>query len=127
MKDHGSFTFEQKGQLIISRAFDAWNKETAQSMCKQMYILANKINDKPWGILVDLTQWEFGPPDMWEPIEDLNRWANDHNQKFEAVVCGLNIQKKLLENSQEVFREVESEFFDNEAKALQWLAKNGIK
>jgi len=32
MKEHGSFTFEKKGQLITSRANDAWNKETSQEI-----------------------------------------------------------------------------------------------
>ena len=127
LKEHGSFTFEKKGQLIISRAYDAWNKETAQSMCSECLKLAQSIKDKPWAILVDLTQWEFGTPDMWEPIEELNQWANKNNQKFEAVVCSLNIQQKLLEKSHEIFTEVNSQFFKTENDALQWLKSNGIE
>jgi len=86
MKEHGTFELELKGQLIIVRAFDAWNIETSQSLCNNYLKLVDKIKDKPWGCFVDLTKWEHGTPDMWEPIDETNAWAKKHNQKFEAVV-----------------------------------------
>lgn len=121
MLEHGSYKFEINQQTLVVRCFDAWNIETVISMCHEYKIHVNKIKNKPWACLVDLTQWELSTPGMWDHIDELNEWGNINNQKYEAVVCSSSLQQHFMENSHEVLTNVESKFFDTLPQAYQWL------
>lgn len=126
MWEHGSFTLEVIDQTLIVKCFDAWNIETVIRMCKEYKECIEKIYDKPWACMVDLTQWELSPPQMWEEIDTLNRWGNSNNQKYEAVICSLSIQKSLMQESHSVLTNVESKFFENIEEATRWLKSVGV-
>jgi hypothetical protein len=126
MIEHGSFQMEVIDQTLVVKCFDAWNTETVVRMCKEYKELVKTIKDKPWACLVDLSQWELSTPDMWEKIDELNEWANQNNQKYEAVICSLSIQRMFLEASHEVLTNVESRFCDDLQEAFNWLQSVGV-
>ncbi len=126
MKEHGSFTFEVFHQTLVVKCFDAWNTETVIRLCREYQEHAQQISDKPWGCLVDMSCWELSTPDMWEKIDELNEWGNQNNQKYEAVICSLSIQRSLMESSHEVLTNVETQFCEDIAQAYEWLASVGV-
>ena len=126
-KEHGSFEIEVINQVVVLRSFGAWNVETAIHMRNDFQQIASKIANRPWACLVDLRSWELGGPEIWSPIERLNMWCDQNNQKLEAVVCSLLIQKHLLENAQKALLHSETEFFDNINKAKIWLNTKGYE
>lgn len=63
---------------------------------------------------------------MWDEIDKLNHWGNSNNQKYEAVICGMSIQKILMKTSHEVLTNVESRFFTKVEEAYDWLASVGV-
>lgn len=119
--EHGGYEFELKGQLLIMRPTGAWNYETAQRCCREYKDIAMSINNKPWACLVNLLSWEMGTPDIWPEIDRVNAWADEHNERFEAVVCSTSLQTYMLEQTYDKFKNVKSEFFDSEAEAIAWL------
>ncbi|MEI6895947.1 MAG: hypothetical protein V5786_00395 [Psychromonas sp.] len=121
MQEHGFFKMEIIKQTLIIECFDAWNIETVLRHCAEYKELVRKINDKPWASLVDLSQWELAIPEMWDEIKELNEWANINNQKFEAVICSLSLQKWLMKDSHVALTNVETRFFDNRVQAQDWL------
>lgn len=126
MREHGSFKMQVVGQTLIVQCFDSWNLETVQRMCKEYKALASTISDKPWACLVDMRHWELSTPEMWDEIDVLNEWGNANSQKYEAVVCSLNLQKELMVESHEVLTNVETQFCDTIEQAHAWLAQQGV-
>lgn len=126
MLEHGSFKLEVIGQTLVVQCFDAWNIETVLRMCKEYKECIEDIKHKPWACLVDLSQWELSVPEMWDEVDKLNHWGNSNNQKYEAVICGMSIQKSLMETSHEVLTNVESRFFTKVEEAYDWLASVGV-
>jgi hypothetical protein len=49
-----------------------------------------------------------------------------HNQKYEAVICNMSIQKKLMGDSHAALTNVETAFFENKHQAHQWLIQRGL-
>lgn len=70
--------------------------------------------------------WELSTPEMWDEVDLLNEWGNTNNQKYEAVVCSLNLQKELMVDSHEVLTNVETQFCDTVEQAQAWLAQKGV-
>lgn len=126
MKEHGAFNMQVVDQTLIVKCFDNWNHETVKRLCKEYKNHVRGISDKPWGCLVDLSHWELSTPEMWDEIDDLNTWGNANNQRFEAVVCSLVIQKELMVASHEVLTNVETTFCDNIEQAYLWLESRGV-
>tara|TARA_R110002167_G_scaffold91458_1_gene246019 strand:- start:68650 stop:69054 length:405 start_codon:yes stop_codon:yes gene_type:complete len=124
--EHGSFEFELSGQVLIMRPGGAWNVETAIRCCKEYKELAESINDSPWAGVVNLLSWELGTPEIWAEIDAVNAWADQHNEKFEAVICANSLQTFLLEQTYSKFRNVQTKFCDTELEALKWLSSEGI-
>jgi len=50
---------------------------------------------------------------MWDEIIELNKWGNSNNQKYEAVIGSMSLQKSLMEESHTVLTNVETKFCDN--------------
>lgn len=121
MREHGSFKIESNNQVITVRFLDEWNRETSVRMCREFQVIANKISDKPWACIVDLTQWNLGGPEVWEPILEVNEWCTEHGQALEAVVCNTGVQKFIMKQTHEALPKTESRFFETEEAAKDWL------
>lgn len=126
MQEHGSFKLQIVDQTLVVQCFGSWNLETVLRMCKEYKVLAEQISDKPWACLVDLSQWELSTPEMWDEIDKLNEWGNENNQRYEAVICKLSIQKSLMEDSHTVLTNVETNFCQNIEHAYEWLNSVGV-
>ena len=126
MQEHGSFKIEVIDQTLIIKCFDAWNLETVIRLCREYKEHVESIKDKPWGCLVDLSQWELSTPDMWDEINKLNEWGNINNQKYEAVICSMSLQQMLMEDSHTALTNVETNFCDNIEQAYDWLNSVGV-
>lgn len=119
--EHGGYDFEVIGQVLIMRPSGAWNFETAERCCREYKEIAKTLNHKPWACLVNLLSWEMGTPDIWPEIDRVNHWADQNNERFEAVVCSTSVQTYMLEQTYDKFTNVQTEFFENEKNALDWL------
>jgi len=127
MLEHGSFKIELIKQVITVRFFGEWNKETSVRMCEEFHEKAKTITGQPWACIVDLTKWELGGPEVWEPIVQINDWCTENGQAFEAVVCRQELQKFIMEKTHEALPKTVSSFFQTEVDAKNWLCKYGYK
>ena len=122
LNEHGNFKISINSQTIILEAYGAWNYETAIRFCHDFKQSVKKIESKPWASLIDLREWDLSTPDIWEAIDDLTIWSEQHNQRYEATIYINNIQKTLLEQSQQNFENISVQYFDQPELAYQWLA-----
>ncbi len=121
---HGSYSISSNNQILTVKAYDEWNTETVTSCCEAFKAEAKKLMHENWSCLVDLSEWELGPPGMLREINKLNVWSEENKQVFEAVVVKNSVQQHFLENSHKVFNTIESKFFDNHDDALSWLSNS---
>ena len=126
MQPHGSFKLSVIDRVIIIEAIGAWNYEAAVVFANEYKKRIEQLNKRPWACLIDLTNWELFTPEASDYLDDINRWAERNNQRFEVVVCGLSIQKALLEKNQEAFTNVETKFCENIEQAYEWLKSVGV-
>lgn len=126
MLEHGSFELEIRNKTLISRAFGAWNYETALRYSKESKQLVGSLIKEHWASLVDLSEWELATPDILEVIVRLNSWASENNLRYEVVICNSSLQQVLLEQYQEGFTDVESRFVENLEQAYEWLSDMGL-
>jgi len=121
---HGKYSISVNEQVLTVKAYDDWNIETVIACFEAFRDQAKKLMHESWSCLVDLSQWNLGPPGMLNEIKKLNVWSEKNNQKFEAVIVKDSVQKHLLQNSHQAFNSIESKFFDNHDDALSWLSKS---
>ena len=126
MQEHGSFELSLCGQILIIKAYDSWNVETATRFAVEYKKLALQICDRPWVELVDLSQWFLGTPEIWSQVDSVNEWSNQNNKQYEAVIYCLSLQEALLKRSEISLSNVESAFFKNEKDARAWLFEKGF-
>jgi len=127
MQEHGSFEVKLVGQVLVIKAYDTWNVETVLRLCDECKSLTSQIIDEPWAAIIDLSCWELGTPEIWEPISKLDAWINENNYKYEAVIINSILQKILLERSHEVLSNAETRFCKDINEAFSWLSDAGIK
>ena len=63
----------------------------------------------------------MGTPDIWNEIDKVNAWADQNNEKFEAVICSNSLHNTLLEQTYNKYKNVQTAFFETESEALKWL------
>ena len=102
MLEHGSFNLSLIDQTIISEAFGSWNIETAIRWADEFKLLVGQISNAPWACIVDLSNFELAPLDVWAYIDEINLWCNVNNQKYEVLICSSSLQKAILEKSKAV-------------------------
>jgi len=122
MTQHGKYSISTNNQLLTVKAYDDWNIETVISCFEVFRDQAKTLKHESWSCLVDLSEWDLGPPEMLNEIKNLNIWSEKNNQKFEAVIVKNSVQKHFLQNSHQAFNGIESKFFDNHDDALSWLS-----
>ncbi|WP_108649965.1 hypothetical protein [Dongshaea marina] len=120
LKEHGTFTLEIRQEILLINPIGAWNLEMAQHFCADYREFCRELIEQPWGSLLDFGQWQLGPPDMWQPIEELAVWLSHRHHSFEAVICPLSIQKQLIKRRFEITPGLITEFFDDWDKAFAW-------
>jgi len=126
MQEHGSFEMEIKNQTIVVRAFSAWNLETALRFAKEFKLLAQTLENKPWACLVDLIKFDSRIPAVWDEVDEINLWANSHNQKYEIVVCNSTLQEFLLKRPHVPLANAKTKFCENLDEANDWLGNLGV-
>lgn len=126
MQPHGSYTLTRKDQAVIVKAFGAWNFETAENCGKEFIKLVCELRHKPWGCLLDLTEWDLFTPDASACLHELNKWSGNNNQKYEVVVCDSPTQHALIEKDHDVLLNVETKFCENIEQAYLWLESVGV-
>jgi hypothetical protein len=126
VKEHGSFNMYIINQCIVVEALGAWNIETALRFGKEYQSLVSQIEYQQWACLVDFTRFELAVPEVWKHLDIINEWGNQHNQKYEVLVCSSLTQVTLMEKSHEILSNVETKFCETLIEAKVWLIRLGV-
>lgn len=128
MKEHGQFELWVDNQVLILKASDQWNGETALSFEKQWYTLASSFNKQPWAHIALLDEWQLNTPEVEPIIHKIVAWSIEHNMTHVAQVYSPNLLKqyeldKMVGDKDLPFSK---QAFFSIAEAEEWLGKEGF-
>lgn len=88
MREHGIYSVERSGQVLLIRCEGAWNREAANRYAEEVLQIARTMGPEPWGSLADLREWQFGTPDSTRPVVELFREMTRLGRTHAAAVIG---------------------------------------
>lgn len=117
---HGDYNFEFVDNILIIRVVGSWNEEAAIQFSDALKEIVVRLDDKPWGNILNMTEWDLSIPEIWNVLGETAIWLMDHNHKFEAVVATHAIEKHLMNQRFESTPNLKKAFFRDEVEALKW-------
>ena len=97
---HGNWTIQvdPEHHRLVTECLDSWNEAGAEAFCKEYMEQAERLASESWVGIVDVSDWQFGVEEIWQPIEELNKWAVSKGQFAEIYVCNGIIKRKMMED-----------------------------
>ena len=128
MNGHGSYELTVRNQVVIAKIIGAWNKEESEQYICALKRISQDIRDKPWAIVVNLTEWELATPECDEVNIGLLKWLMENNLKKSAEVYSPSILKKMhIQNIvDQTTSKIDRQLFSNDVAAHAWLESQGF-
>ena len=126
MQTHGSYKLQVHKHTVTFIAYDSWNYEAVVEWGNEFKGIVMQMNNEPWVCIVDLTEWELGTPEARGYLSELYIWLNNQNLKYLAVICGLSIQRDILEQTYKILTKVERKYCIDLDEANDWLKNVGF-
>lgn len=119
---HGDYRVEVKGHLITATVLGAWNIETVEEFCNTLITQSNQVNDKHWGLVVDMRGWELCVPEVWARADKTLQTLHEHNLSCQALLFNSLIQKDLMfkHRSRSQGDNENFKFFTDLTSAVDW-------
>lgn len=124
---HGFYKVYCRNQIMIAELKGGWNTDTAHAFCRDFKLEVEAINDKPWGHIVYLADWEMGTPGVDVIAKALVDWCIEHNlthaaHVYEHETISHYYVDKIVTDSGKTFTK---KVFDNDEDAYLWLELAG--
>jgi len=125
---HGRYTIEREERTIFIRVMGAWNLEGYRDFVAAFKQEALALREQPWGVIVDIREWELSTPEVEAEEDELQLWTLHNNQRWRAFVSDASYIKalKIEEGAKPVEEGIESRFFSSHKDARQWFASLGL-
>ena len=123
-KQHGKFSIEQEGNILIVCVEGPCNNELAENYHKHMAQHIAQLAGQPWASINIFTKEAFFTPDASENLIAGAKRA----QEIGFVACAFVIKADEYQNSLKAYWEniykkagIDYRFFEHEAEAKLWL------
>ena len=123
---HGKYDISVKGEIIIVRAYRAWNLECVKGFFKEYKAFVLKQNLKQFGALADLREFEGGTPEAINYYEEIAQWAYGENQIARAQVIDTSLKSYTLKKATVGKDMFPIQNFSDHSQALAWLESVGL-
>ena len=120
MPAHGHSELHWQEDILIIQASGAYNLEGLQRAADELKHWIARANKKHWFRLISLDDDTLGPPDVYEGVIGLHRWAEDNGCLATAMISASPVQTGLINSLIEQYG-FNIRVFANQADALQWL------
>ena len=123
---HGDYDVYRKGTVVFVRAQGAMNSQAAEEVFKAVMDIKNGCPSESWAIVVDTTLFELGTPGFQEKARDAIQTFVDNGLRKSAHIVGKGMMKQYqIANTMPDNPVYMRQYFENEKKAVAWLAKEG--
>lgn len=98
--EHGSHVLIKYNSLIYLKSIGPTNLERAIRLCREYRELASTIYSESWAEINDLSQWEFGTPEIFQLFREVTSWAFARNLLYSVNIIGKNhiLKESLLKD-----------------------------
>ena len=123
---HGKYDFSVQGEIIIIRAFQAWNVECLKVFFEAYKAIVLEQKFKQFGVLIDLRKFEGAPPEVIRDFEQISRWTLARGQIARAQIIDSAFKEFIINKTLEGKDFFPIQSFVDEAGALAWLKSLGL-
>lgn len=74
-----AFELSLEQQVLWVRANGVWNDRTAHDYVRELRQLVKPLLAQPWGIVLDIRDWQLSPAEVFSVLKDNTRWCFEHN------------------------------------------------
>ncbi len=127
MQAHGCFDLWVDNQVLLARISGAWNEEEALLYFKKLKEITKPIIDKPWAMMLNLTNSELNTPGADQIASTIVQWCLNHGIASVAEVYKPSLLKKrqFERLTKKLSSEIERCQFSDETEAFAWLTTQG--
>lgn len=121
MQQHGDFSMQCEGRIIICRPVGAFNLQGAMAYEPVFMQSALQLKDAPWGILEVAKDFEAGIPEVIARFRNQFIWCAQHNCQYLAVILDGHYKKFFAD---QIFRDLPMQavkYFKDENEGKEWL------
>ncbi|GHE97547.1 hypothetical protein [Thalassotalea profundi] len=119
MLEHGYYTLVVQDNFVLSQLFGAWNVERTKNYAEHMQKVASELTAKPWARIVNLSSWEGGGTDVIQPLQDLQKWAEQNNCKHVVFINPPLIPNYMLQKHGDPYHGYK--IFEDQEEAISWV------
>lgn len=121
MQQHGDFTMQCDGQILICRPHGTFNMQGAMAYEPLFMRNAMAIAIQPWAVLEVAKEFEAGTPEVIERFRRQFNWCAENNCRYLAVIFDGHFKRFLAD---QIFLGLPFDavkYFNNEAEGKEWL------
>lgn len=91
------YTISTDGQVVYTKLSGQWDDNTSKNYLDDVKSECELVSDKPWALIVDMTEWKFVSPEGLEVGNEFNNSEFDRsNQEIEIWICTRSFYKIVL-------------------------------
>lgn len=120
MKEHGEYSFEWQGDILILHLSGSFNTQAILSFFNEVMMSLMKENKSQWALLSSIDQGMMGTPEVLQIIKQAYHFA-EGNQCIGASISGAN---GIIANIfTQFFEDISypTAIFDEHDDAIHWL------
>lgn len=127
LKAHGDHEFDVYKEIIIIKAYDAWNIEHTQEYFDAFKAIVKANNFKQWGVLVDFGAFKGATPEVFHFFnEKIIPWSIENGQVARAHLVNDLVSRYLIEKSAKGNTKLPVAVFETKEEAFSWFKSFGL-
>lgn len=121
MQQHGDFTMQRDGQILICRPVGVFNLQGAMAYEPLFMRAAMEIADQLWAVLEVARGFEAVIPEVIARFRNQFKWCAENNCQYLAVVFDGHYKKFFADQVFQGLPFKELRYFKNEDEGREWL------
>ncbi|WP_108649784.1 hypothetical protein [Dongshaea marina] len=120
--EHGYYSIDPIGQLLIIRIGGAWNQQTALKYEEEIRELLPELMGSPWAAVSDMRDWELCTPEVLENWQQMSFYlSKDYNLRYMGLIINSALEKYLTRKvTDNATRDLTVQYFDTPELAIDW-------
>lgn len=118
---HGEIEITLVGSVITAVFSGSFNYEGVLEYSNRIKSLVISLKEKPFIMIIDITDLEGGTPEGFEELDIFNAWLNQTQLKAKAFIMKGDINKEIIESRTPSLSSQNMRFFSCYQDANEWL------
>ncbi len=123
MVEHGKYSIEIDGTIIIVTFDGMFNELASKNLCSRVEKHIDEMAGRSFAMIINLLKYEGSTPDAHKEGDRHALWVENQNCLAKAIVASEQAMLEIIRNEQNSLRKskIVSKVFKTEADAKEWL------